>query len=177
MFLLWSQYIIRIIGGIEYEGGTTSLKILSISLFSATLACFYANCILIPFKKDKTLLLTTIAGAATNLLLNFVFIPKLGINGAALTTLIGETVVCVGAYLYSSKLYKISVNIKNIVSSLAGCLIIIIICKLVPMLLDNWALIFIIDVFASVLAYIVCLIGFKNDLIEQSIKRLVQKSK
>ena len=172
-----SQYIIRIIGGIEYEGGTTSLKILSISLFSATLACFYANCILIPFKKDKTLLLTTIAGAATNLLLNFVFIPKLGINGAALTTLIGETVVCVGAYLYSSKLYKISVNKKNIISSLVGCLIIIIICKLVPMLLENWVLIFIVDVFASVFAYIVCLIGFKNDLIEQSIKKLVQKSK
>ena len=165
-----SQYIVRLIGGLAYEEGSIALRILSFSLFFATLACFFSNCILIPLKKEKAMLLSTIAGAITNVLLNFVFIPGWGINGTAITTVIGEAVVFIGVYMKSCRMYKIGVSKGCLISSCVGCIAIIAVCKAVPQITGNWITILSLDVFLSVVAYSVCLLVFKNDLLMELMK-------
>lgn len=45
-------------------------------------------------------LYSTVIGAVFNLVLNFIFIPKFGINGAAITTVLSQMMATFGAYLF-----------------------------------------------------------------------------
>lgn len=162
-----SEYIIRIVGGTTYEDGAVALKILSLSLLFATIACFYTNCILLPFKMDKALLSSTIAGAVTNILLNMYFIPKFGVNGAAMTTVVGEAVVCICAHIKASKIMNVEIKKNTILSSGAGCFLIAVICMTVPSVVTNWIAIFAVDIIFSIAAYFVCLLLLGNDLLKE----------
>ncbi len=67
-------------------------------------------------KKSVFGLIATSMGAIVNLILNFIFIPKYGINAAALTTLIGYLITFVFSYFFAQKLYKCNYDLlKNIV--------------------------------------------------------------
>lgn len=50
---------------------------------------------LIPKQKDKSYIISVIAGATTNLILNFILIPKFLAAGAAIGTLCAEFIVCI----------------------------------------------------------------------------------
>ncbi|MBL4803849.1 MAG: oligosaccharide flippase family protein [Alphaproteobacteria bacterium] len=61
-------------------------------------------------KKTKLILWINVFGAATNALLNYLLIPYLGLQGAALGTLLGNCFVFFLYMLFSQKLYKIPHN-------------------------------------------------------------------
>ena len=63
------------------------------------------NQILIPRKKDISLIVSVSAGALCNLILNMILIPVLQSNGAAVATLITELVVCIFYIINSKKLF------------------------------------------------------------------------
>ena len=89
MFML-SEQIVVIIGGAEYTSGVIALKILSFALFFSVLSVFYCCAILLPFKQEKICLMASSISALLNVVLNFVLIPIISYNGAAVTTLISE---------------------------------------------------------------------------------------
>ncbi len=74
-----------------------------IDVFQFLLPCCifmaFANVIrtqyLIPYKKDRIYIISVIAGAVINLIVNAMLIPRLQSIGAAIGTLIAETTVCV----------------------------------------------------------------------------------
>jgi O-antigen/teichoic acid export membrane protein len=58
------------------------------------------------------------AGALTNIALNFILIPVLGIHGAAIATFVSFALISGLLFVYNKKIYRVKYNIYNI-----GCLI------------------------------------------------------
>ena len=157
--------ILLFVGGTEYISGTASLKTLSISLFFAVCACFFSYSILLPSHEEKKFMYSTIVAASVNILLNIYFIPSYGIWGASFTTLLAELVVfCMSAF-YSHKIYTVSVNLKNIVSIICGCALIILVCIISRIYISNSFIQLFISILGSVFLYFSTLIISKNPFI------------
>lgn len=88
--------------------------------------------ILVVNNKTKIIGSSTIIAAILNLILNLIFIPIFGINGAAFTTLIAFVINFVIILFYSSKYIKLDYSldfiIKSISASLVMSLLIIFLC-------------------------------------------------
>ena len=68
----------------------------------------------IMFKKKSIYSLISVSvGAAINLLLNMIFIPRYGLNAAAMTTLIGYLINLMVSYYFSEKFYPCNYGMKK----------------------------------------------------------------
>lgn len=121
LFLL-SRDIIVLFAGEEYTAAYSSLRILSLAILFATLANFYINVIMIPFKKEKVILFATIVSAVANIILNFVFIPALNEDGAASATVIAELIMLILGIVATRKIiqfYPLKAIFFGVLSSVA----------------------------------------------------------
>ncbi|MDD3139561.1 MAG: flippase, partial [Lachnospiraceae bacterium] len=130
MFML-SYEIVFIISGKEYVQGSSVLKILSIALLFAVLACFFTNCIMLPCKQEKNFLKATVVSAIVNIGLNFLAIPLFSFNGAAITTVISECIVMLMSIKYTYKEYAVILKENTVKSTGAGCIFIVLICLII----------------------------------------------
>ncbi len=89
MFIM-AKDIIGVISNERYENAQVTLRILCGALFFCMLAWYYGQCILLPLKQEKVVLVATIISAGVNVILNFILIPIWKENAAALTTLVSE---------------------------------------------------------------------------------------
>ena len=85
-----SPKIIWVAGGNQYISGSTSFSILIFSIIFALISSVYTNCILIISRNEKKILVATSVSALVNVIGNIIFIPFIGMIGAALTTLVSE---------------------------------------------------------------------------------------
>ena len=104
--------------GIGYEIVPLLLNIMSIKFIVSGLICVFGSQLFIVMGKEKNTTLAHVIAAITNFVLNFVFIPKYGAIGAAITLAIAETVDCLvlavmafkGGYLSCEKIAKMFVK-------------------------------------------------------------------
>lgn len=85
MIIFFSHEILMLFYGSEYTGASTVLILLSFAVFIGTFVGPTSN-ILIAMGRTKLDLITFICSALTNIILNILLIPPLGIMGAALGT-------------------------------------------------------------------------------------------
>lgn len=130
---LEAENIIYLVAGSSYLGGAAALRIYSITILFAVSACFFSYAVLVPFHMEKYFLLSTVLAAGLNIGLNFWMIPRLGMNGAALTTLLAEITVASAAYCFVKKAadMRIPINKKDICTELAGGIAVGIVCFMV----------------------------------------------
>ena len=102
-----SKFITSIYLGSEYYDSWQYEPILVIATVFSCLVNFYAS-VYMAKKKSVLSMLTAGAGAIINIVLNFIFIPKLGAYGAAIATAISFVVV----FIIRAKNTKQFVNIK-----------------------------------------------------------------
>lgn len=88
----YRKEIILIMGGTAYFDSSASLAILSFAIIFAILSSIIGNGVLIVNRLEDKCLLSTSVSAAVNVVINFIILPIMGINGAAFTTLLAETV-------------------------------------------------------------------------------------
>lgn len=169
-----SDDVILIVGGGEYQDGYVTLKILCGALLFAVFGCLYSQGYLIPQKKDTVFVVATFVGAVANILLNIVMIPKFGINGAALTTVVSEILVC---SICQSKCEISHGDASNIVSVLFSCGALLIWCILMKKLVCLLVLRIIASVFGGALIYFIILILFRNYTIMEFIEKALGNSK
>ena len=127
-----SSEIIFVVLGSEYVSGAGALSILSIALVFAIFGGVVNNCILIPVKQEKINLVSTLSAAFSNFGLNIIMIPLLGVNGAAITTVIAEAVAFLMSYLLSENVrryFRIKQYIHTLLHScIGGVSIILLVC-------------------------------------------------
>ena len=161
-----AEHILYFFGGSEYVAGTWALKILSLALIPAVGGCLFAYSVLLPYKQERFFLKATLISAITNIVLNFPLIPVWGIQAAALTTLVSETIVFCMTY-YKSRLYLpafpgISAAWK---SALAGTAAVVLICGIMNCLISDKLLNLTVSVIASVLAYAAITYALGNQMV------------
>lgn len=183
LFIL-SPNLLMILGGREFVVGSISLKILSIATFASLFSYFFANCILVLFRKDNIFLLATMISAAVNVILNFLFIPAFSYDGAAITTLIAEIIMLVIAAYHSMNIKLIRENLKYIlgdskvfISPLLGCIYIIFICVLLDKIIVNPLINVLASFCISAFGFIIIEIILKNQFVINTVGSFLTKIK
>lgn len=114
--------IITLIAGKEYYSAITTLRIMSPIALIVGITTNFSTQLLIPMGKDRQLLYAVIFGTITSLLLNFILIPFLQQNGAALSNLFAELIVLLACYYYVRKHIQITIPFKQIVINTITCI-------------------------------------------------------
>ncbi len=100
-----SDLLILLFSGKEFIAGSLAAKILSVRVLVGAINRILAYQICIPYKKEKDVLVSTIAGAVFNLIANTLLIPLWGTTGASIATLCSEIVVFIVLTMYSKKFF------------------------------------------------------------------------
>jgi len=112
-------------------------------------------------EKTKYFPVVTIAGALTNVVVNFLLIPVYGIMGAAFATLASYMVMATGLFIVSQKFYKINYEYFKI----AKVFLIITIASILIYLCDNMTLIIKLLLFTGyVLSLLLLRVVSKNEI-------------
>lgn len=162
--LTLSQPILKVLGGEEYIQADQALRILSIAIISAMYASIVSSCILVIGNKEKECLVSTSVTALTNIGLNFILLPFWGIEGAAITTIIAETLNFVLQLYFSRSIIHINIEWSEIAQYIISCVPIIVICLGSMHLFNSAIFIILISILLSIAAYAICLIIFKNPI-------------
>lgn len=178
LFML-SKEVILIISGKNYLQATKSLRILCFAYIFSILSWILTECVLIPAKREKKVLLSTSISAALNIFLNIIFIPYWNENAAALSTVVAEISMLIINYYYAKDLvrgiYFSKEFIKNIIMSCIGCLGIILVCYLCSIGLKSGLIKTILSIILSVIIYFAILIALDNKIIISVLNNFVQK--
>lgn len=153
------------VGGSEYLGGTSSLRILACSVFAAALASYMTYIYVIPNGHDRILLISSTVSAFINVGLNLFMIPLWQHNGAALTTLISEFAVFVIEWLYVRPKMNYVVILKNFFQALISSLIMAIAIFAIDHINLGVVALTIVEVIVGVVIYYVLMILMRNKMI------------
>lgn len=96
-----SEELILLFSGKAYLPAVSTMRILTPIILIIGLTNVFGLQILNSIGRDKEFLKAVLFGAFISLLFNFILIPKIGLNGAAISNLSAEFFVLVMTYLYS----------------------------------------------------------------------------
>lgn len=164
--IVLSRQIIEIIAGSEYLGASSSLSILAIAFVFCIIGYFWGDGFLIPLKKEKLVLFSTVIAALINILFNFIMIPIFKRDATAFTTLLSQIVSTIILLRFVSnegynlrKLYQILIKI------IPGSLTVYFICKGTILFVENTISQVITSVTLSIIAYFIIEMFLKNDAV------------
>lgn len=92
-FTLFARQGIYFLSGDAYEGSVLPMQVIMPTLFFIGMTNVLGMQILVPLGKEKAVLVSEIAGAVVDLILNALLIPRFTSVGAAIGTLVAELVV------------------------------------------------------------------------------------
>ena len=174
MFIV-SREIVYLFGGEKYIVVDYATKILSINLFFSVINGLLYYQVLLPFGKEKEAAISTIIGAFSNIILNFLFIPKYSYLGAAFTTLVSEIIVFINLFRYSRKCIKIDFIFNYIGKFLLLSIPMIIYCMIINRYISNSIINLIINVIGGGFIYITLLLMSNDCLIVDIKNKLIKK--
>ena len=153
--------------------GAVALRILSGAMVFAVGACLFSYSILIPNRQERYFLTATVISAITNMVLNFVLIPFIGIEAAALTTLLSEGIVC-AMTLYRGRGYveRVLWISGDVLSALAGTLFVAALCIFTRFIIADRLFNLIISVLGSVLGYVIITAWLNNSTVIKILSNL-----
>lgn len=120
-FALYAREGIFFLSGDAYEGAVLPMQIIMPTLLLIGITNIIGIQMLTPLGKEKAVLVSEIAGAVVDLVLNAIFIPVFGASGASLGTLAAESVVLIVQYSYIRKMVINifeTINIKRITTAI-----------------------------------------------------------
>ena len=161
------------LGGAQYAEGGNVLLVLTLALPFAVLANILAQGVILPRRKEKVFLVATIASAALNIGLNFLFLPWISYLGAAVTTLLSEILIFCILLRESRKQTTLHIQVRTLVTVMSGCFAIILVCEVTKRLINNMIVCMFVAIFISVLAYGAVLVARKHSFVED-VKGLVR---
>ncbi len=116
--ILACQLITKILVADSYYDSWQYVPILVIATTMSCIVNFLAS-VYMAEKKSVMAMLTAGSGAITNIVLNLILIPRIGVNGAAIATVISFIVVFITRGLNTRKYIKIRFNVPVIIAELA----------------------------------------------------------
>ena len=118
--MLVSEDLIRLLFGESFLPATGTMNILSFSILTVVFSNFIGNQVLIALGKENQVMISTVAGAGLNVIMNAFLISKWSIQGAAIASVITQAVVVGIQYYYARKRVKILFSRRYLISLLSG---------------------------------------------------------
>ncbi len=129
--------------------------------------------LLLAIKKDKEYTRATVIGAITNIILNFILIPYIGIYGACLTSLFSELLVFIMELHYSKEYVKLKEIIINNYKPLIASLIMFIICKLIGLINLNIIIVLLLQIGLSIFIYFGLMFIMKDKIFIEIVNKIL----
>lgn len=168
-----SRDVVGLMAGSEYLGAVSSLRILSIAMIFAVFANFYVYVIMMSQKMDKQILMATVLSAVLNIGLNFVIIPFMDLNGAALTTLLAEFVVATIGFWFCHIKVPVHIPFRLVSCTAIGCVEIVLVCKLFESVFDSMFFNVAIKIVVSAILYGVTQLFFNRKYMTSLLKKTI----
>ena len=105
LLMLMAPEGVYIIGGEEYMSCLEIIPILVLGIFFSSFYFIFSN-IEFVYERTKLVFPITLLGAGLNIVLNYIFIPKVGYGAAAYTTLVSYIVVALCHYFATLRIIK-----------------------------------------------------------------------
>ena len=176
--IMLSKEVILIVSGPHFIRSVTSLRILTLSYLFSILAWILNDCVLIPSKQEKKVLVSTTLSAVLNIIFNIALIPYLDENAAAISTLLAELCMFIVNYHFSRKMvrqiFMSKTFFKNFIESILGCIGIVAVCLLCLSSLKSLFIVTILSVMLSIIVYVFVLILMRNSIVLTLIEKLRQ---
>lgn len=172
-----TRELILFFAGNEFIDASMSLHILTISLGLSFMGGFFGNMILLPSGREKLFLISCIASAVVNVILNALIIPFWGLNGAAFTTVVSQLVFLINILPNIEKDIKIDGIIEMLKGPIVGGTFIVAVCLIEKTIIKNNLILVCVAVFTSMIVYGSTLYALKNEYFMQTIKPIVKRLK
>lgn len=142
-----------------FSSSAETLNILCLSFIFSCLASIVRTQFLVPQSKDKIYIISVICGALINVVLNIIFIPIYGANGAAIGTVGANFIVALYQYVATYKIYRNIICIKNglVFLPCAALMFLIISFSNRIIIINNSMIMLLFDVLIGVISY--CIIA------------------
>lgn len=173
-----AEEVMLFMGGSDYVAATPALQILAVSLIFAIFGGLVTACLNVTLGREKVNLQATVLSAIINFGLNFIFIPLFSFIGAAITTAISELVVLVYCLLKMKNLSDYlswrSIR-KTLMHALVGSVVIIAVSCGIKACCGPGLYRIAIIVPASVVAYIITMVLFREQIVIDTFKHIKDK--
>lgn len=160
-----ADQLIPILYGQSFLPAVTTLKIASFLIYALGFSNLFGTQILLAFDSEKKLLVCTIVGAVSNVILNVLFIPIFSQNGAAFASVVSETLVTVLSIIFCKKYIKVSISKKFWVSSVLGLMLMSIYVRLIQIIFEHNMSVLCLSVLGGVTVYFGINYLFKNEIL------------
>lgn len=170
--IMLSKQVVLIISGEEYISAVSSLRILCLALICSIISWIFNDGVLIPTKREKYALYSTIISAILNIIASFLLIGRWWQDAAALAVLIAEAAGMIMNIYWSRDIIKLKDILETHSGAIIGCIIIIVECALVNRYISDNIVSTIVAIIVSVLTYTIMLIIFKDRFSQTFLNRL-----
>lgn len=176
-FAVMTPEIIAILGGMEYQPATICMRVVTLAVIPLGIGNVACSQILTPLGKELSTMYSTICGAIINFIANALLIPQMGAVGAAVATVLAESIVAIiqiGCAWNEMKeaFAKIELFKLILINSLTGVFLIWVRTKLLTV---QPIASLIITCFAFFALYGCMLLLFKDSLMEQYGQLVIRK--
>lgn len=94
-FVVMTPEVIAFLGGIEYQPATKCMQVITLAVIPLGIGNIACSQVLTPLGKELLTMYSTICGAVINFIANIILIPKIGAVGAAVATVLAESIVAI----------------------------------------------------------------------------------
>lgn len=157
-----SDEIIMIFSGSKFLSAAYTMRILVPIVVVIPFSIITNLQLFIPLKKEKFILVSTGGGAITNFVCNLLLIPRFGENGAAIATVVAETVVSIICMFNLKKILNLRSVFEQYYQYWVAVIPVLVLVKFAKMLKNNIINSVIIIIILSVFLYICMLYIMKN---------------
>lgn len=170
-----AKYLIPWFLGEGFEKAIYIIYVISPIILMIGLSNVIGTQFLLPTKRQKQYTISVVVGAITNVMLNALLIFKLGALGAAIGTVISETVVTMTQFIFIRNEFNVKriifISKNNIIAAILMFLIILMLDKLV---IINFSITFkmLLEISIGISIYIVSLVVLKDKFILDIFKRI-----
>ena len=137
---VFSESIIRIIAGTGFEGAIIPMRIIMPLLLVIGYEQILVIQILMPLKKDKSILVNSVFGALVGLTLNFLIVPLLNSSGSAIVWVSSELTVLLFSQYYVSKYISYSFPFIKLIKRLLWAIPAIATCVVLKTYITSYVL-------------------------------------
>ena len=159
--ILTADLIMPVMFGGSFIPAVSTLQILALLICTLGFSNLFGTQILLTFAQEKKLLHCTLVGAISNILLNSILIPNYQQNGAAIASVISETLVTLMAFIYSKKYIRIKLKGRYLIAVTLSSILMSIVVLSVKNSTKNSVINLLISILCGVVVY-----GFTNYLIK-----------
>ena len=174
LFLL-AKPITLLFSGNEYIPAIIPMQVMTPIVFIISIASITGIRMLPAMNKEKLALISYITGAISNIICNAIFIPLYGALGAAIGTLIAESIVTGIQVIYLHQFIFTKDNFISLIHSIIGTVIMGILIIVILKYINNIILQIIIASICGIIFYALCLLLLKNKYFIEYIKIFTNK--